>query len=242
MRRVGACVLMASAGLGLAGCESTQDRSARLERDSPAAALDGGGLVVTQRSKDVRVGRTAVLQDDNGSAAVVELRNRSRRALASVPVSINVRGRDRRSLYKNDAGGLEESLVGAAVLRPRERLLWVHDQVTAAERPRSVKALVGAKAKPVRGKVPRLRLSNARLEADETSGISARGKIENRSKILQRRVVVFAVARRGGRIVAAGRGQVARIPPGRRANFTVFFIGDPRGARLQLAAPPTILR
>ena len=65
------------------------------------------------------------------------------------------------------------------------------------------------------------------------------GGLVNRSKVLQRDIVVFAVARRGKRVVAAGRAAVERLKPGARATFQVFFIGDPRGARLTLAAPPT---
>ena len=63
----------------------------------------------------------------------------------------------------------------------------------------------------------------------------------NRSDVEQRRLVVACVARRGGRVVAAGRAIVNRLAPGKSASYHVFFIGDPRGARMTVVAPPTVI-
>ncbi len=68
------------------------------------------------------------------------------------------------------------------------------------------------------------------------------GKVTNRSDVEQRNLTVFAVARKDGRVVAAGRGAVERLKPRASATYQVFFIGNPEGARLTLAAPPTTLR
>lgn len=230
------------AAVALAGCETTMDKSARLEKESEGAAEGPKGLVVRKQSKDVRVDGTSVIQDENGTAAVVELHNVSRRALSGVPIALDVAGADGTSLYRNDTGGLEESLVGASLLGPGERLAWVNDQVTAAAEPAKVVAKVGAQAKPVGGALPELRISRARLEDDPTSGTAAVGRVTNRSDIPQLKLVVYAVARRGGRVVAAGRAQIPRLKPGGRARFAVFFIGDPRGGKLTLAAPATAAR
>ena len=54
-------------------------------------------------------------------------------------------------------------------------------------------------------------------------------------------LMIYAVARDGKRIVAAGRGQVPKLKPGAKAPFAVYFIGDPRAGKLTLAAPPTVL-
>jgi hypothetical protein len=71
--------------------------------------------------------------------------------------------------------------------------------------------------------------------------VAATGFAANRSKVDQRKLVITAVARRAGRIVAAGRAQIPRLKPGKRARFQIFFIGDPRGAHLDLEAPPSTL-
>jgi hypothetical protein len=69
--------------------------------------------------------------------------------------------------------------------------------------------------------------------------VSAVGKITNHSPILQRKLVLYCIATRGGRIVAAGRGGIERLRPNKPTRYTVFFIGNPKGAQLIVAAPPT---
>jgi hypothetical protein len=240
MRRASALCLLCAAAL--AGCESTQDKSARLEAQAAKLADPGKGLVVEERSRDVLVERAVALQDANGTAVVVELRNRSRRALAGIPLAIDLRGRGERELYANDTPGLDPSLVRVPALAPRERLLWVNDQVTASERPQRVRARAGRDAQTVSGELPRIELRGVRLQSDPVSGVAAVGNVVNRSQVDQRRLIVFAVARRGSRIVAAGRAIVERLRAGKTNRFTTFFIGDPRGAQLELAAPPTVMR
>ena len=53
---------------------------------------------------------------------------------------------------------------------------------------------------------------------------------------------VYAVAKKGAKVVAAGRGAVELIKPGKTKRYTIFFIGDPRGAQITLSAPPTVLK
>jgi hypothetical protein len=84
-------------------------------------------------------------------------------------------------------------------------------------------------------------VSRARLTGDVASGLEAIGTITNRSEREQRDLVLYCVARKGKRIVAAGRGQVPRLRAGQTKPFHIFFIGDPRGAELQVEAPPTTL-
>ena len=234
MRRTALALL----ALALAGCESTQEKSARLERQAAKISKHARGLEVIKRSRDVRVAGTSVLTDANGSAAVVELRNTSRHALIGVPVAISVRDRGKHVVYANDAAGLDDALVKAPFVRAHGRLAWVHDQVTADGKPASVLAKVGADAKRAPETAPRLEIEATKLVAD-SSGVAAVGKVVNRSGVAQQRLVIFGVARKHGRVVAAGRAMVPRLAPQKDARFRVFFIGDPRGARLTLAAPPT---
>lgn len=233
-----ACVVLASP---LAGCESSQQKSARLE-EKGGEAFTRKGLDVQRENPNVKVGRATVLQDDNGAATVVELRNTSRAPLVNVPVSIDVLGANDRSVFKNDAPGLEPSLVSAPLLAPKEPFLWVNDQVTPAGRARSVDVQIGqAPAKPP-AKVPELEVSDPEIRRDPVSGLEAAGSVTNRSEVEQRRLVVYCVARRGSKVVAAGRSAIERLRPGQKLFYHVFFIGDPSGARLSVAAPPTVLQ
>jgi hypothetical protein len=225
----------------LAGCESTQDKSARLAQEGKARSAGQKGVVVTRQSSRVEVVSTAVVQDDNGAAAVVTMRNATRRPLAALPVSIDVRGRNGHSVFKNDDPGLEPSLVTATVLRPGERLTWVNDQLAVTEPARAVRAKVGDPRARSPNRVPRISVGTPKLVQDPVSGTSAEGFVTNRSAVEQRKLVVTAVGRRGGKVVAAGRAQIRRVQPGKRARYTIFFIGNPRGAKLELTAPPTRL-
>lgn len=226
--------------LSLLACESTQDKSARLAAQTPALK-QAHGLRIARASKVVKVGQTRVLSDKNGTAAVVELRNTSRRTLAKVPVAITVKN-GRKTVFKNDDAGLDPALVGVPVLLPGQHMLWVNDQVLATARAKRVRARVGVERGKAPRRLPEIRITPPKLELDPTSGVLAVGKLVNRSDVLQKNIVVYAVAQKGGRIVAAGRGAIEKLKPKGSATYQIFFIGNPRGARLTLAAPPTTLR
>jgi hypothetical protein len=47
------------------------------------------------------------------------------------------------------------------------------------------------------------------------------------------------LARKDGKIVAAGRAVLAEVKPGASVPFQAFFVGDAKGAKLEVSAPPT---
>jgi hypothetical protein len=145
-------------------------------------------------------------------------------------------------VFKNDAPGLEPSLVSAPVLEPRSEFAWVNDQVTPAGRPQSVDVKIGPATGRAPATLPNLDVAAPVLTKDPVSGMEASGLVTNRSKVEQRRLIVYCIARRGAKVVAAGRGELQRLRPGQKLHYHVFFIGDPSGARLSVAAPPTVLQ
>jgi hypothetical protein len=232
--------VLALAALTLAGCESTQAKSAKLERVAQRAKHEKG-LVVSAQSTQVKVGRTTVLQDENGAATVVELRNTSRGSLIGLPVSVQVLDKASKPVYANDAPGLDASLVSVAALAPGADLAWVNDQVTLAAPGASVAAKAGAGARPGPAELPQLEVSGLKPATDASGEAAITGDVANRSTVEQRRLVVHVVARRGGKVVAAARAIVERLAPGMSAHFSAFPIGDARGAELSAAAPPTVV-
>jgi hypothetical protein len=235
MRLLAIALGLAAAATLAAGCESTQSKSAELAEQGGAASKEQG-LRIDRESRDVEVTRATLLEDRNGAAAVVELRNASRRALVDVPIAIDVR-KGGKTVFANDTPGLEPSLTGVPVLAPGESIAWVHDQVFAPGP--KLEAKVGATSAPAPAKLPEVEVGAPRIGGDSTSGIAVEGKVTNRSDLLQRKLVIYAVARRDGKVVAAGRGQVERLKPHAAAGYQIFFIGNPEGARIELAAPPT---
>lgn len=228
-------LVLAGVALLVVGCESTQDKSARLAKEGGPVSVEKG-LRITRESRDVKVGGTRVLNDRNGTAAVVEVRNTGKRTLVDVPLAIDVLARGK-SVFRNDAPGLEPSLVSVAALRPGERLTWVNDQVLVPGSKLEAKA--GAPRTEAPRELPKIEIGPPRVGGDPTSGLAVEGKLTNRSDVLQRKLVIYAVARRGGKVVAAGRGQIERLRPRKPTAYQVFFIGNPKGAQVELAAPPT---
>jgi hypothetical protein len=236
-----AVALALVAGMALSACQTTQELSAQRAKNAKKLVA-GKGLTVSRENPNVVVGKTTVLQDRNGIAAVVELRNTGREAQAKLPVAIAVTDAKGEQLYRNDVAGLEDSLVSMPLLTSGEDAFWVNNQITAAGKPAKVSAKVGVAKGKAPATVPSFEISMVRIGSD-TDGAYAKAAIANRSKVEQRRLTVFCVARRGDRIVAAGRAIIDRLAAagGKPTTFTAFFIGNPRGAKLTFTAPPTVL-
>ncbi len=242
-RRAHRSLAAALIGLSLmaSGCQSTQDKAKRLAGQGKHA-FSAKGVAVTRENPSVKVLSTATLKDANGAAAIVQLRNISKTPLINVPLAIDVRSSSGRSLFRNDAAGLAPSLTQAAVIPAGGELTWVNDQIVAADAPASVTARAGRTAAPAPHALPKLKVDPPKLVADPVSGLAAEGFVHNRSAILQRRLVLFAVARRGGKVVAAGRGGIEKLKAGKKAAYQIFFIGNPKGAKVEVTAPPTVLK
>lgn len=238
-RRSGLVLAIAAAALALAACETTQEKSARLAAKAKRVVAEKG-VRVTTRNPEVRVVRTALVHDSNGTAAVVELRSSARAAQAALPVSISVRERGGGPPVANDAAGLAASLTHVPLLRPGERAYWVNDQVRA-QTPRDIVARIGFPEVKAPKVLPRLVVSRLKQDADP-DGVITRGRVRNASRVTQRDLTVFAVALAGHRVVAAGRAGIERVSAGKSAPFKVFWIGRPTRGRIRVFAPPSVLR
>lgn len=235
----GGLALLAVAALG--GCQSTQSRSAELEEENSTVLLEEEGVTVTEEDPSIKVVSTTVLSEAEGSAVVVELHNDSGEDLVDVPISVDVLDAKGRSVYKNDAPGLEQALVAVPFVPARGDAVWVNDQVLAVGKPVSAEVKVGIGGIPFNGEQPEIEVSEPVLEGDPTSGIVADGDVVNRTGEDQNRFLLYAVARNGGKVVAAGRGAIEHLKPEtKKVPYNVYFIGDPRGAELSLYEYPTL--
>lgn len=242
--RPGLLVLAGLAALGLgalSGCESTQSRSAELEEQGAKTLLADTGLEIDKQSTEVTVVNARLLSDANGSAVVVTLRNRSRHDLVDVPILVDVRDAKGKSVYRNDIPGIEPALAAVPFIPAGGEVEWVNDQVLATGKPKRVEVKVGADAGSFDGEIPQVEVSDPRLDGDPVSGIEATGDVVNRSGEDQGRLLLYVVARKGGEVVAAGRGAIEHLKAGTKpVHYDVFFIGDPSGAVLELSAFPTL--
>jgi hypothetical protein len=233
-------VALALAGVALAGalsgCETTQEKSARLEKTAHHARLAERGLSITKPSADVHVLGAILVHGSEGSAAVVTLRNDSGHALKGVPIAITVKDAHGSTVFQNNAPGLEAALTSLASLEAHGEATWVDDQIPAsAGTPASVSAVVG-EAPAASGPAPQLEVAGVH-PSEEAGSAGAAGTIHNRSNVTQQSLVVYVLARRGGRIVAAGRAVLPEVAGGASVPFQAFLVGAPAGANLEAGAP-----
>jgi hypothetical protein len=223
----------------LCGCQSTQERSAELQRQARHDVLTAQSAAVTKESPSVKVLQSTVIHSSSQSAVVVALRNTSTHTLENAPIEVTVRDAHGTTLYQNNASGLEPSLTTVSLLLPGQETIWVDDQVTVSGTPATASALVGEGTQAA-GSVPQLGISSTHLSAEAGAEVTLSGSVTNHSQTAQQNLVVYAVARRGVKIVAAGRAVLPEVPAaGTNVPFQIYFVGDPSGAQIQTSAPAT---
>lgn len=251
-----ALVTLAALGamaLLLSGCESTESESAKLGREGAKLIAGAGTVGLGGANSAVHVGQVALVQGSGRTAAVVQLTNTGAAAQADVPVLIDVRGAKGASLYRNDIQGLEPSLQQMALLPPHVSEWWVDDQVLASVKPSSVKVRIGdPKGAPVKagadvssatGSSAGVQLSTTGLGSD-VAGPYLAGEAVNHTGVAQHNMPIFAVALRGGHVVAGGRALVPNLPASsatvkpKPTAFRIYLVGAPAGAHIELTAAP----
>lgn len=225
------------AALALSGCESSQERSAQLAREARHFVGSAShGLRIARASTQVKVLSTQILHSSEGTAALVTVQNTSPHALRDVPLALTVEDAGGAAIYRNDAPGLEAALTSVPLLAPGERFTWIDDQVQAAGTPASASAEAG-EAPPAGGPAPRIRLSG--VHATEVPEAGVAGTVHDESGVAQHGLVVYGLARRGAKIVAAGRAVLSEVSAHGSSPFQVLFIGGAQGAQVQASAPAT---
>jgi hypothetical protein len=229
----------------LAGCETTEEKSAQIGREKAAyerahpRPKASPGLRITSESTRVRVVSQYLLRGSEGAAAVVTVRNDSARGLRAVPIAIEAKDASGAVVAGNTAGGLAASLTQISYLPPRATFTWVDDQLQGSSAA-SLAVKVG-EAAAVSRTVPAVSVSGVKSFEDPANGPGAEGLVANRSSLEQHELAVYVVARRGGRVVAAGRAVVPLLAPGQSTRFQAFFVGSPRGATIEVEAPASTL-
>jgi hypothetical protein len=240
-------VALALAALALTGCETTAQKSAKLERAAKQQALRAGarpverGLSITHPSTKIALGTSTVLASAEGAAAIVTLHNLSGQTLREIPIEITVKDAKGATVYTNDIPGLSTALVSVPLLMAHGTATWIDDQIQpSGGTPASVSVKLG-EGRPSTGAIPKLSVAGAHLFDDPASGPSAEGTVANHSSVTQQELVVYGLAVRAGKVIAAGRALLPQSPAQSSTHFQLYFIGDPRHAQLHFAVPPTTL-
>jgi hypothetical protein len=232
---------LALAALALTGCETTQEKSRKIEirKRAEAKAPIAKGLEIAKPSRSISVNSAVAFHSTEGSAAAVILRNHGA-AQREVPLLISV-AQNGAPPATNGEPGIGRSLTSATFVPAHGTAVWVDDQLTLSGTPGKVTVTVG-EGKPARGAVPKIEIVSHRIEK-EGSSETITGTVANHSAVSQHELAVYALATRGGRTVAAGRGVVNLLAAGASSKFQIFLDGAPTsGAKLTLLAPPSTFR
>jgi hypothetical protein len=222
----------------LAACESTESESAKIEREAAKSReSEPGALKLGAANKSVHVSDATLLSSAGRKAVAVKLTSSSSRAQLELPVLVEVTAAGGKIAYTN-VTGVEPTLQHLSLLRAHASVWWVDDQVLANVATRAVRVRVGS-GKPASHAAQPLLSATLAQGGGEASGTLS-GVLVNHSRVAQKKVPVFAVALRGGKVVAAGRALVASLAgrPGATAPFQITLVGSPAGAKIELTAAP----
>lgn len=235
-RRLVAAALAGATALGaLSGCVSTQEKNARAKLVADRTIDGRRPLRIAARSRDVRVLGVAVVRGRRATAFVVELRNRGTRAHTDVPVAVGVRtaGGDRVQLNGGRGLGWHQTHVPAIAAGATTSWVFVPRR---RELPSGRPWAMAGRA-PVAASVPRIAARVARGDRDARA---VRVALVNDSGVPQYGLQVYAVARAGDRVVAAGAGTLRHLGSHGHASTRVALVGIPSRHTVRVHAPATI--
>ncbi len=224
---------------GLTGCQSTQSKSAELEANG-AEIAKVGKIKIGSANQAVEVVNQTLLTDQYGSAVVLRLKNDSPKNQAGIPLALVVRNSKGKPIYKNDIQGLEKGLISIPLVEGNSETWWVNDQVLVTQKPKKAEVTIGEPDGNAPGKIPEIEVSPPSVELDPVSGTNVTGEATNKSDVEQIDLLLYAVATRGGKVVAAGRGLIPKLKAdGKSEPYRIYFIGDPKNADIEVFAPPS---
>ncbi len=239
MRRVLAVAGCGVMTVGVTACESTQQESAKLGRENKSGVAGPASLKLGAVNHSVRASDVTLLSNAGRTAVAVRLTGTSAAPQLRVPLLVTVTGSGGKQLYSNDTGGLEPSLQRIGVLLPGRPEWWVDDQVLTSKTPVAAQVRVGTGASAKGSAIPALTTQGVALSSSSGSAVVNGSVVSHSSKTLNG-IAVFAVSVRAGRVVAAGRAVLERLPGGSTApvSFEIFLVGNPAGGTLELTVVP----
>ena len=233
----------ALSALLVTGCESTQDKAARVQKANAIKQKAASQpLTVPTIERRVKVTGTTVLRGKDTDAVVVAVVNNSSKPIADLPIAVKILNGAGKMVLNNTAPGTDHWLNHIPLLRPGQTLYWVNDQLDALPSARKATVRIGPGV-VVAHPYPDAQLIKTSIFEDPVSGAAFTGKVKGTAPVLQERVVIFSVGRQGGKIVSAGRGVLEKLLPnrGKPAGFTIFYVGaSPKSVSLTNQAPPVL--
>jgi hypothetical protein len=243
---VGAAVAGAGVAALLSGCSTTQDEAARLQLNSARIRTAELRTVVRSAGSAVQVRHVSLLTSHGASTFVVTVHNQDARAVTDLPISVGVTVKGHHRIDLNTHSTQELSYFDAHLPRVAagETVSWVFTttrRLPARARPF---AFVGSHPSPAASAgatAPTIAARVTGTQGTANGGALLQVTLRNGSTIPQYQLPVYAVAARGGRVVAAGALVVPHLGSRKTLSVRVPVRGSVSDARLNVAALPAIV-
>jgi hypothetical protein len=228
MKHRSATLLTLLAAIALAGCESTEQESAKIAKQLGHQRASAAITQIKGANSSVRVVSAQIVSSAGSAAAVLELRNNSSHAQADVPILITVFDAAGKAVYSNSTVGESSPSGELSLLEAHATVWWVDPSVLASGgTPVRVVARIGAPT----ASAPQLSLSAGKLASGSNfAGPFISGSASNSSGAAAADVTVYAVALAGSRVLAAGQSLIPSLPAHGSASFQVNVVGKTKGA------------
>jgi hypothetical protein len=228
MIRGGVALAAAAVAIALAGCESTEQESAKIAKRLGHQTADATVTQIKGTDSSVRVDSAQIVSSRAGSAAALELTNTSGESQADIPILITAYDAAGKAVYSNGTVGDSSPSGELSLLGAHATVWWVDGNVLATGgTPVRVTARIGAPT----AAAPALSLGATDLSSgSDFVGPFIAGKAVNDSSSTQTDVTVYTVALAGSRVVAAGQSLIPTLAARGSEPFQVNVAGSPKGA------------
>jgi hypothetical protein len=223
------------------GCASTKERAEKkLAADAAAAAVAAKATTLTIKANDaIKSDVLAVIASPDGSTAavVVELKlDDKSKSVVWAPIDVKLYDAGGNVVAEGNVEGADPAIVHVPSLAGGTSVLYVNDLLSPSAAPTRATVEIGGNLLTLPAQPGALK-TTVTWAVDPNYGPSFTGTVTNTTGIAQNGVIVQAVARKDGKVVAAGTSVVGALAPGESQDFQGLFVGDPSGAVVTATAP-----
>jgi hypothetical protein len=240
LRGVAATVGALVVALPLSGCTTTQHEAQRVQLESARQRAALASTRVTVSNPVVTLTSISDVSARGRTAFVVTVRNRTRKGVTDLPISVGYVRPDGKSVYLNAGTNLNYFQAHLPAITAGGSLTWVYT-VNRVLPPRTRPfARVGRKPSAP----ARITETNVRIEvrhAYVSGADTLTVRLANPTSVPQFQLQVYAYIRRGDQFVAAGNATVWDLGAGSGQRVKLVLVGT-AGSGLRVKAVPTILQ
>jgi hypothetical protein len=238
LRALSAIVL---AAVLAAGCASTKERAdKKLAADAAAAAAAAKATALTIKANDaIKTNVLALISSSDGSTAavVIELKlDDKSKSVVWAPIDVKLYDAGGNVVAQGNVAGADPAIVHVPSLAGGATVLYVNDLLSPSAPPTRATVEIGGNLLTLPAQPGALK-TTVSWAVDPNYGPSFTGTVTNTTGIEQNGVIVQAVARKGGKVVAAGTSVVGKLGAGESQDFQGLFVGNPAGAVVTATAP-----